>query len=130
MILLLTTGSRSPNKNSEPCAKKLSPILDKVLAAKDWKKREEYLSQAYKVIALMHNDLKITKPLATKVSSFHDRPYLVIHRDVFASEINKKIKDPAVKKISSDIGSVNQLSNTVDLLENNKLMKKLKILYQ
>lgn len=112
------------------CAKKLTPILDKVFAAKNWKEREKDLSQAYTVIAQIHNDLKLTKPLATKVSSFHDRPYLVIHGDVFANELKKKIKDPAVKKISADIGSVNQFSNTVDLLENDKLMKKLKILYR
>lgn len=112
------------------CAKILSPILDKVLFSKDWKEREKYLSQAYKVIAQMHNDLKLTKPLAAAVSSFHDRPYLVIHGDVFANELKKEIKDPAVKKISADIGSVNQLSNTVDLLENDELMKKLKILYR
>lgn len=112
------------------CAKKLSPILDKVLSAKDWKEREKYFSQSYKVVAQMHNDLKITKPLATEVSSFHDRPYLVIHGDVFANELKKKIKDPAVKKISADIGSVNQLSNTVDLLENDKLLKKLSALYR
>ncbi|KKQ80816.1 MAG: hypothetical protein UT02_C0002G0041 [Parcubacteria group bacterium GW2011_GWC2_38_7] len=112
------------------CSKKLSPILEKVLTAKNWKEREKYLSQAYKIIAQMHNNLKITKPLATDVSSFHDRPYLVIHGDVFANELKKKIKDSAVKKISADIGSVNQLSNTVDLLENDKLLKKLGILYR
>jgi len=112
------------------CAQKLSPILDKILAAKNWKEREKYFSQAYKVIAQMHNNLKITKPLATDVSSFHDRPYLVIHGDVFANELKNKIKDPAIKKISAAIGSVNQLSNTVDLLENDKLLKKLKVLYR
>jgi hypothetical protein len=112
------------------CEKKLSPILDKILVAQDWKEREKYLSQAYKIVAQMHNDLKITKPLATDVLSFHDRPYLVIHGDVFANEIKKKIKDPPVKRISSDIGSVNQLSNTVDLLKNDKLLKKLGVLYR
>jgi len=112
------------------CVKKLSPMLDKAIAAKNWKEREKYLSQAYKAIAQMHNNLKLTKPLATEVSSFHDRPYIVIHGDIFANEIKKKIKDSAVKNISADIGSVNQLSNTVDLLENDKLLKRLEVLYQ
>ena len=112
------------------CAKKLSPVLDKVLTSKNWKEREKHLSQAYKTIAVMHNNLKLTKPLVTEVSGFHDRPYLVIHGEVFANEIKKKIKNPAVKKISAPIGSVNQLSNTVDLLENNTLLKKLKVLYR
>jgi hypothetical protein len=111
------------------CAKKLSPVLNKILTSKQWKKREKYLSQAYKLLAEMHNNLKLTKPLATDVSSFHDRPYLVIHGDLFSKELKKLIKDPAVKKISADIGSVNQLSNTIDLLVNNELLKKLKVLY-
>ena len=112
------------------CAKKLSPILGNVFSDKNWKEREKYLSQAYKLIAQMHNNFNITKPLATNVSSFHDRPYVVIHGDIFANKLKRKIKDPTVKKISANIGSVNQLSNTVDLLEDDKLLKKLKVLYQ
>lgn len=110
-------------------AKELTPILDKALSAKDWKEREIHLSQAYKVISQMHNDLNLTEPLETKVSNFHDRPYLVIHGEIFANELKKLIKDPDIRKIAADIGSVNQLSDTVDLLENNSLLKKLKVLY-
>ena len=111
------------------CAKKLSPVLHKVLASENWKQREKFLSLAYKIVAQMHNSLKLTKPIVTDVSGFHNRPYLVIHGDIFAGELKKKIKDPTVKKISADIGSVNQFTNTVDLLDNNELLKKLKILY-
>ena len=112
------------------CSKKLSPILEKVLSSKNWKEREKYLSQAYKVIAQMHNALKLTKRISTDVSRFHDRPYLVIHGEVFAAELKKKIKDTTVKKIAGDIGSVNQFSKSIDLLENDKLLKKLKVLYR
>jgi hypothetical protein len=112
------------------CARKLTPILDKVLVSKDWKDREKYLSQAYKFIAKMHNNLKITKALSTEVSNFHDRPYLVIHGDIFANELKKRIKDHTVKRISANIGSVNQLSDAVDLLANDKLLKRLKVLYR
>ncbi len=112
------------------CAKKLSPVLDKVLASKKWTSREKHLAKSYKIIAQMHNDLKITKPLKIEVSNFHGRPYQVIHGEIFAIEIKKKIKDPAVKNISSYIGSVNQLSQTVDLLENDSLLNKLKVLYR
>lgn len=80
------------------CAKKLSPILNKVFAAKNWKEREKQLSRAYEIMAQMHNNLKITKPLATHVSPFHDRPYLVIHGKVFANEIKKTIKDLVTKQ--------------------------------
>lgn len=112
------------------CANKLTPVLDKILVAKEWKEREKYLSQAYSIIAQMHNGLKITRLLSTAVSAFHDRPYLVIHGETFAGEIKKKIKDPTVKILPADIGSVNQFTNTVDLLDNNELLNKMKVLYR
>jgi hypothetical protein len=112
------------------CAKEISPILNHVLAAKGWKKRERYLAKAYKIIAFMHNKLKITKPLTTDVSDFHDRPYKVIHGDVFASEIRKKIKDSSIKRIPANIGSVSQFSNTVELITDNTILKRIKTLYQ
>ena len=93
-------------------------------------KRESKLSKAYEIIANIHNSLKITKPLAIKVSKFHDRPYLVIHGDVFAEEIKKKIQNKTILNIKSGIGSVNQITNTVDLLENDKLLKRMKKLYR
>ncbi len=112
------------------CAKKLSPILNRVLTSETWRQREKHLSRAYEIVARMHNDLKITRPLPTAVSAFHNRPYLVIHGEIFAIAIKKKIKDPAVKKLPADIGSVNQLTNTVDLLDNNTMLKRLKVLYR
>lgn len=111
------------------CANKLTPVLDKILVSQGWKEREKYLSQAYSIIAQMHNNLRITRPLAIKVSSFYNRPYLVIHGEIFANEIMKKVNDREVKKLPASIGSVNQLTNTVDLLDYNPLMERLKALY-
>ncbi|HAD81614.1 TPA: hypothetical protein DCG35_03925 [Candidatus Edwardsbacteria bacterium] len=112
------------------CAKKLSPVLHKVLASEYWKEREKHLSLAYKIVAQMHNSLKLTRPMAADVSRFYNRPYLVIRAGIFASELKKRIKDPVVKRIPADIGSVNQFTNTVDLLENNELLKRMNILYR
>ena len=78
----------------------------------------------------MHNSLKLTRPMAADVSRFYNRPYLVIRAGIFASELKKRIKDPVVKRIPADIGSVNQFTNTVDLLENNELLKRMNILYR
>jgi len=111
-------------------AKKLTSILHKVISSENWKERESNLSKAYEIVANIHNSLKITKPIATKVSEFHDRPYLVIHGDVFAEEIKKQIQSKTILNIKSGIGSVNQITNTVDLLENDKLLKRMKKLYR
>lgn len=113
-----------------PCAKKLSLIMNNILSSANWKQREKQLSQAYYLIAKQHNTLKITKSLPAEVSRFHKRPYLVIHGDIFANEIKKKIKSKIIKNIKSDIGSVNQITNTIDLLENDALLKKMKNLYK
>ena len=40
------------------------------------------------------------------------------------------MNDIQIEQISGDIGSVNQFSNSIDLLENDKLLKKLKFLYR
>ena len=111
-------------------AKKLIPIFHKIISSENWQKREKYLSKAYEVVASMHNELKITKQLPTKVTEFHDRPYLVIHGDVFAEKIKKQIKNKDILHIKLNIGSVNQITNTVDLLEDSELSQRMKNLYE
>lgn len=111
-------------------SEKLTPIFHKIISSENWKEREKHLSQAYEIIATIHNNLKITKPLSEKVSEFHDRPYLVIHGDIFSEEIKKQIKNKDILNIKSNIGSVNQISGTVDLLENDELLQRMKKLYE
>ncbi|MFH0815356.1 MAG: DUF4037 domain-containing protein [Methanobacteriota archaeon] len=111
------------------CARVIAPSLNGALSAGDWKTREENLSMAYEFVAAKHNEQGITKPLDSKVSQFHDRPYLVIHGDSFASEIRKKIRDPVVKRLPPNLGSVNQFSSTVDLLDDDRLLRRLECLY-
>ncbi|MFH1630717.1 MAG: DUF4037 domain-containing protein [Candidatus Aenigmatarchaeota archaeon] len=108
------------------CSRKLLPIFNKVLSAKDWKEREKYLSLAYETVAKIHNNLKITKPMPTKVSRFHERPYLIIHADTFASEIKKAIKDREIKRIKSDIGALDQFTDSTDVADNPAIVKKLR----
>ena len=79
-------------------ARRASPILRNVLLSKTWKTRENWLSQAYSLLAKEHNALKITKPLSTKTSDYYSRRYSVIFAGRFAEAISQSIKDPAVKK--------------------------------
>jgi hypothetical protein len=98
------------------CAKRLSPLMNRVLDAKKWKTRQKNLAMLYREVASMHNALRITKPLPTKASLFYGRPYLVIHGGMFAEQILLQVKDKRIKKLKP-IGSVNQFSNSTDLLE-------------
>lgn len=112
------------------CSTKLTLIIEKVLNSQDWKERERNLSSLYEEIARMHNSLDITEPLPTKVSRFYTRPYLVIHADRFAREIRNKIRSRAIRNIKVDIGSVDQFSDSTDVLCDTRLLKKLRTLYK
>ncbi|MGD8565621.1 MAG: DUF4037 domain-containing protein, partial [Candidatus Bathyarchaeota archaeon] len=79
-------------------AKKLKPMLNKVLTSETWKEREHHLSKAYEEIAKIHNKLSLTKTMKTKVSKFYNRPYQVIRANTFADEIKKSIKNPELRK--------------------------------
>jgi hypothetical protein len=57
------------------CAGIIGPALDGVLAASSWREREGHMSEAYRVVAGMHNDLGVTGPLDAEVRSYHGRPY-------------------------------------------------------
>jgi hypothetical protein len=72
-----------------PRAKRLVPIFQRALAARDWQERERHLSRAYEAVARMHNALHVTPPLLARVSLFHRRPYRVIHGDAFARALRE-----------------------------------------
>ena len=101
--------------NKLQVSKKLGPVLREVLLAETWQAREKKLGQAYSIMATQHNALRITKALPTKVTKYFNRPYLVIHGDHFANEIRKAIKNPQVKKITTDVGAIDQVTDSIEL---------------
>ncbi|HKY44565.1 MAG TPA: DUF4037 domain-containing protein [Pyrinomonadaceae bacterium] len=111
-------------------AKPLTPILRRALLAQTWKTREKWLSEAYSLVARQHNALKITEPLSTEVTDYYSRPYSVIFGERFATAIKQAIKDPRVKKIEIDIGSIDQFTDSTDVIEDLALIKKLRAAYQ
>lgn len=113
------------------CGPLLLPVFERVLAAQDWREREQYLSEAYGYVAEMHNGLNITEALPTGVSSYHGRPFMVIHGDRFAGEIKAAISDDDVRRIAEShlIGSVDTFSDSTDLREAAHLRGWLKQLY-
>lgn len=111
-------------------ASRLTPVLLEVFLAKTWRVRERKLARAYSIVAKQHNALRITKPLPIKPSSYYGRPYLVIHGDSFANAIKKAIKDPQVKRIKTDVGSIDQFTDSTDVVENLSLGKSLAVVYE
>ena len=110
-------------------AKLLAPILRRTLLANTWKTRQKWLSQAYSVMARRHNALEITKPLSTKITNYYSRPYSVIFAERFAHAIKQAINEPRVKKIETDIGSIDQFTDSTDVIEDLALIKKLGAAY-
>lgn len=111
-------------------ANRLTPVLHEVLQAKSWKAREKRLAQAYSIVARQHNALRITKPLPTKVTSYYSRPYLVIHGDRFASSIREAIRDSKLKQITPNVGSIDQFTDSHDVLQQVSLVRRLGVVYK
>jgi len=111
-------------------AKTLSPLLRQVWLAKTWKTRDRAIAKAYSVVAQQHNALKITKPLATNTTNYYSRPYSVIHGDRFAEAIKQAIKDPQIKRIKTDVGSIDQFTDSTNVVEDLALCKKLRAVYR
>ncbi|HEV8371215.1 MAG TPA: DUF4037 domain-containing protein [Pyrinomonadaceae bacterium] len=110
-------------------AKDLTPLLRQVLLAKTWKTREKWLAKAYTLVAEQHNALRISKSLSTRTSSYYGRPYLVIFADRFARATKQAIKDPVVKSIKTDVGAIDQFTDSTNVVEDFALGKKLRAVY-
>ncbi len=111
------------------CAAQLTPHLDAALAARRWHDRQQHLVQAYQIIATMHNDLGISRPLVTQASQFHGRPFLVIQAGEFADAIRERIRDERVRNLPESVGSIDQFVDSTDVLSNAALRRQATAIY-
>jgi Domain of unknown function (DUF4037) len=115
------------------CAEKIAPHLEAALKSTTWQERENNLVPAYELIAVMHNDLGITEKLPAKSGNFFGRPFKVIDlTSGFSKAIQAEIKDPEVKRIAANklFGSIDQISDSTDLLSSSKFRATLRRLYE
>lgn len=113
------------------CADTLMPILHRVQHATTWQDREEALGEAYVYMAEKHNALNLTESMPTETSSFHTRPFQVLHAERFAAALLEKITDPEVKRIADlgMIGGIDHFSDSTNLRSYINLRTRLKYLY-
>lgn len=113
------------------CARELTPQLTAVLTARTWHERDESLGRAYEMVAAMHNRLGITDPLPSSVRPFFGRPFQVMALHGFADAIIARIETPAVREIAARgrIGSIDQISDSTDLVSNTKWRHAVRQLY-
>jgi hypothetical protein len=114
------------------CAAALSPHLRAALSAETWRERERHLADAYRVVAEKHNSLGLTEPLPTEPRDFFGRPFKVIELHGFASSLLARIEDERVRRVAArrPIGSVDQFSDSTDLLQHSSWRATLRKLYE
>jgi hypothetical protein len=113
------------------CAATLSPLLQHALRAENWQERESCLCTAYEHLTAMHNAVGVTEPISEPVGLFHDRPFRVAYTEKFSSALLARIADSQVKRIAEGrlIGSIDQFSDSTDLLTDARWRKTLRLLY-
>ena len=89
------------------------------------------LSEAYQVVAEHHNRLALTEPMPENTKCFFGRPFRVIALHGFAGALLRTIRDPEVALLAQrrPIGSIDQFSDSTELLEASELRPALRALY-
>jgi hypothetical protein len=103
--------------------------LARALAAPDWRSREDALVEAYEAVAVRHNELRITQALDVEVRPFWTRPFRVLFADRFADALREAISDSSLRAIDHRAGSVDAVSDSVDVLSDPRLFRELVDLY-
>lgn len=97
----------------------LKTLLEKVLEARDWNQRGEWLAKSYECLARKHNELGVTSKMPETAEMFWGRPLKVIWGDRFAEAIIGKIGDPGLVKMArrACVGSIDIFSDSTEVLE-------------
>jgi hypothetical protein len=115
------------------CAPRLLLLLRSVQRATTWHERDAAVTPVYETVAGLHNTLGITEPIDPRVRFYHGgRPYHVIHGERFAAAIADTIEEPEVRGLvqrAGLIGSVDQVSDNVDVVSDPEHVAKLRALY-
>lgn len=107
----------------------LLPVLNEVLNAPTWQERETTLCKVFERVATIHNGLGLTEPVRTECVSFYERPFRVLFAGDIQSALKQQIIDPTLQTIATNIGSIDQLSDSTDLLSYPDLHRALRTLY-
>ena len=90
------------------CAPEVYPLLEQILAERNWKRRQKLLAKTYQKLGKMHNALNITRPVSTDIVEFFGRGYPIIDAWAYVDAIEKSIRNQKLKNIKYPLGSVDQ----------------------
>lgn len=111
-------------------AEEMIPDIQQVLEAKNWQAREKGMLNIYRCLGNLHNQLGLTDPVPVEIAPFHDRPYLIINAEDFAEALTHRIQDQDLLQMKAGLGSINQITNSVVILEDNETVKQMRHLYE
>jgi uncharacterized protein DUF4037 len=111
-----------------PDSDKVLPALEAALDAPDYPRREEALVAAYEALARLHNASGLTEPLDPDVTFFHGRPFRVLRSDRFVQACLRHVRDDWLKALPL-IGSIDQVVDSTDVLEQTTVARALRALY-
>ena len=106
-----------------------SDALLRALAASDPQTREDALVEVYEAVAVRHNELHITEAVDPEVRPFWGRPFRVLFADRFVDALRAAITDSSLHAIDHPLGSVDAVSDNVDLLSEPRFFRELVDLY-
>jgi len=106
----------------------LQPALLDVLAARDYEAREAALVLAVEELARMHNALGITAAVEPSVRLFHSRPYRVLGSGRVVDACLERVRDQWLRSLPL-IGSIDQISDSTDVLEDAEVFSAVAKLY-
>jgi hypothetical protein len=103
--------------------------LTRTLSADDWLAREGAIVEAYEAVARRHNELGVTEVVDPTVRPFWGRPFRVLFADRFVDALRDSIENEELRVVEHLAGSVNAVSDNVDVLSQPCLFRKLAGLY-
>ena len=103
--------------------------LDAALAASEWPAREDALVHAFESVARRHNELGATEPVDPTVRQFWGRPFRVLFADRFVDSLREAVSDPEVRAVEHLAGSIDAVSDNVDVLTEPRVWRELIGLY-
>ena len=85
-------------------------------------------ADAFSRVAEIHNDSGLTRPLDPSLRLYYDRPYDVLACDRYADATRATIVDSRLRAFPL-IGNVDQICDSVDVLNDNGLLHEFRHLY-
>jgi hypothetical protein len=111
-----------------PHSDEILPSLEHALDATNYPEREHALVTAYEALARLHNATGLTAAVHPHVDDFHGRPFRVLGSDRFVDACLTRVTDERLQALPL-IGSIDQMTDSTDVLENTDAARALRTLY-